>query len=50
MIALLVGAIMIGAGATLIAPVLKSNTQTLRAQVGGSLAKELMQNVSVWAD
>ncbi|MBI2623600.1 MAG: prepilin-type N-terminal cleavage/methylation domain-containing protein [Candidatus Liptonbacteria bacterium] len=50
LIALLVGAIMIGAGATLIAPVLKSNTQTLRAQVGGSLAKELMQNVSVWAD
>ncbi len=50
LIALLVGAIMIGAGATIIAPVLRSNTQTLRAQVGAGLAKELLENVSVWAD
>ncbi len=50
LIALLVGAIMIGAGATIIAPVLRSNTQTLRTQVGAGLAKELLENVSVWAD
>ena len=48
LIALLVGAIMIGAGAAIIAPVLRSNTQTLRAQVGTSLGKELLENVSVW--
>lgn len=50
LIALLVGAIMIGAGVTIIASVLRSNTQTLRTQVGAGLAKELLENVSVWAD
>lgn len=50
LIALLVGAIMIGAGATIIASVLRSNTHTLRTQVGAGLAKELLENVSVWAD
>ncbi|MBM3257126.1 MAG: hypothetical protein FJY98_02230 [Candidatus Liptonbacteria bacterium] len=49
LIALLVGVIMIGAGATIIAPVLRSNTQTLKSQVGTSLGKELLDNVSVWS-
>ncbi|MCR4328138.1 MAG: prepilin-type N-terminal cleavage/methylation domain-containing protein [Patescibacteria group bacterium] len=48
LVALLIGTIMIGAGATIIAPVLRSNSQTLRAQVGASLAKELLDNVTVW--
>jgi prepilin-type N-terminal cleavage/methylation domain-containing protein len=49
LIALLVGAIMVGAGATIIASVLRSNTHSLRAQVGTGLAKELLENVSVWS-
>lgn len=48
LIALLIGAIMIGAGASIIAPILRSNTQTLQVQVGGALGKELLDNVSVW--
>ncbi len=50
LIALFVGAIMIGAGATIIAPVLRNNTQGFRTQVGTGLAKELLDNVTVWAD
>ncbi len=49
LIALLVGTIMIGAGATIIAPILRSNTQTFRAQTAAALGKELADNVTVWA-
>src|SRR3989338_6491413 len=50
LVAIMIGAIMIGAGAAIIAPVLRSNTQSLRSQAGIALGKELLDNVSSWAE
>lgn len=49
LIAVTIGAVMIGAAATLIASTLKSSGQTVKAQSGVALGKELLDNVSVWA-
>lgn len=50
LIAVVIGAIMIGAVASVIAPALQSDTYTSRAQTAASLGKELLENVQVWAD
>lgn len=50
LIAVAVGAILITAAAGAIVPALRINTQTNRAQTGTALAKELLENVRVWAE
>ena len=50
LIGLVIGALMIGAVAAIIAPVLRIDTQTSRAQVAAALGKELLDNVQVWSE
>jgi hypothetical protein len=50
LIAATIGVLMITAAAGIIAPVLKVSTQTGKAQTGVALAKELLDNVKVWAE
>jgi len=50
LMAVAIGAIMITAAAGIIAPILKVNTQTSRAQAGVAVAMGLLQNVKVWAE
>ncbi len=50
LIAVAIGTIMITAAAAVIVPALRINTQTDKAQVGTALAKELLENVRVWAE
>lgn len=50
LIGLVVGALMVGAVVAIISPVLQIDTQTSRAQIGGALAKELLDSVEVWAE
>jgi type II secretory pathway pseudopilin PulG len=50
MVAVTIGSLMIIAAASVIAPALSINTQANRAQAGAALGKELMDNVSVWAE
>lgn len=50
LIAVAIGALMITAAAAIITPVLRINTQSGRMQVSATLAKELVENVRVWAE
>ncbi len=50
LVALSIGAFLIIAAASLIAPALRINAQTARAQTAAALAKALLDNLSVWAD
>ena len=50
LIAVSVGAILIMAAASVIAPSLKVNTQSYHVQIGAVLARELAENVRVWAE
>ncbi len=50
LIAAAIGVVMIGAASALIVPALRTSTQTTRAQIGGALGKELLENVRVWAE
>jgi type II secretory pathway pseudopilin PulG len=50
LIGVAIGSIMIIAAASVIAPVLNINTDASRAQAGAALGKELLDNVSVWAE
>lgn len=50
LIGLVIGAIMVGAVAAIIAPVLRIDTQTSRAQIAAALGKELLDNVQVWSE
>ena len=50
LVATAVGAIMILAAITVIAPALRSNTDVARTQAAAALAKELLDNVRVWAE
>ncbi|MEK7195391.1 MAG: hypothetical protein AAB655_01715 [Patescibacteria group bacterium] len=50
LIAITVGVFLVIAAATVIVPSLKINTQAGRVQTGSALAKELMDNIRVWAE
>jgi type II secretory pathway pseudopilin PulG len=50
LVAVAIGALMITAAAGIIAPVLRVNTQTSKAQAATALAKELQENVRVWSE
>lgn len=50
LVGIVIGAVMVGAVAAIISPILQIDTQTTRAQVASALGKELMDNVSVWAE
>jgi len=50
LVAVAIGAIMITAAATIIAPVLKINTQAGRTQTAAALGKELIDNVRVFGE
>lgn len=50
LVGIVIGAVMVGAVAAIISPVLQLDTQTTRAQVASALGKELMDNVTVWAE
>ncbi len=50
LVAASVGAVLIMAAASLIAPALRINTETIQEQTAAALAKGLLDNVSVWAD
>ena len=50
LVAAAIGTLLITAAASLIAPVLRIDTQTLRAQTAAALGRALLDNVSVWAD
>lgn len=50
LVASALGALLVGAAATLIAPALRISTQTSRVQVGAVLAQELLDNARVWSE
>jgi Tfp pilus assembly protein PilV len=50
LIAVAIGALLIIGTAAIIAPVLRSSTQTNKAQAGAALGKELSDNIRVWAE
>lgn len=50
LIAIAVGAILLGAAAAIIAPALRVNTTAVQAQVAGALGKELLENVRVFGE
>ncbi|MDO8536824.1 MAG: hypothetical protein Q7R94_01095 [bacterium] len=50
LIAVGVGAILMIAAVTIIAPALKINTQAARAQAAGALGKALLENVRAWSE
>lgn len=50
LVAVAIGALLIIAAASIIAPALRINTQTYRVQTGVGLAKELLENVRVWSE
>ncbi len=50
LVAVAVGTLLVIAAATIIAPAIKINTQSGRAQAGSALAKELLDNVRVWSE
>lgn len=50
LVAVAISALLITAAATAIAPSLKVNTQAYKVQIGTALAKELLENVRVWAE
>lgn len=50
LIGMAIGSLMIIAAASVIAPTLRINTQTSRAQTAAALGKALMDNASVWAE
>lgn len=49
-LAIALGVIFIGIAAMVIAPILKINTETNEAKVGGALARELGENVRLWVE
>ena len=50
LVAIAIGAILVVAAVTIIAPALRVNTQASRVQIAASLAKELSDSVRVWAE
>ncbi|HVM76592.1 MAG TPA: hypothetical protein VMU07_00345 [Candidatus Paceibacterota bacterium] len=50
LVAVAIGAFLVGAAAGLIAPALKSSDQVAQVQVGAALGTELLNNVRVWAE
>ena len=50
LVAIAIGIVMIGVAIAIIAPVLKSNTRTNEAKIGGMLGRELLENVKVFAE
>ena len=50
LIAVTIGALMIGAVATLIVTVLRIGSQAQKSQAGAALGKELLENVRVWTE
>lgn len=50
LVATAVGAIMIIAAITVIAPAMRSNTEVIRVQIGAALGRELLDNVRVFSE
>lgn len=50
LVAVVVGVVLVGAAAGLIAPSLQTNTQATRVQAAAALAKQLSDNVRVWSE
>jgi len=49
-LAIALGVIFIGVAAMVIAPILKINTETNEAKVGGAWARELLENTRLWVE
>lgn len=49
-LAIALGVIFIGVAAMVIAPILKINTETNEAKVGGAWARELLENARTWTE
>lgn len=49
-LAIALGVVFIGVAALVIAPILKINTETNEAKVGGAWARELLENARLWVE
>lgn len=49
-LAIALGVVFIGVAAVVVAPLLKINTETNEAKVGGAWARELMENTRLWVE
>lgn len=50
LIAVAIGAVLFIGAASLVAPILKTNTATRQVQTGAAVGKQLMDNVKVWSE